>query len=244
MKILFVVDNITNIVAKIDMIKNRFGDNIIYVVKSNLAKLFSTYGFNPNATYNKNLSTVLQMILSRSEFEDTVIYHTSCNVDDNIMNKFIKKIGTRTHLVSVMPKYNAFERSCNAVYNTYVKAIFKNKDSLISSKLQFIPQGFVAELVNTHISNRLFEIDEEVCKFVYLEDSETSKTFKQKTHFSRLYLIPLIIALALTIGLILCLAFAPINYLIILSFIFLYLLDGILSIIFLCKNKFDQRFLR
>ena len=244
MKVILVVDNITNIVSKIDMLKNRFGDNIIFIVKSNLVKLFATYGYNINATYNRNLATVMQVVLSRSEHEDTIICHTSIVFDKKMLNIFVQQIGQKTHLVSVMPKYSSFERMCNNVYNIYVKSIFKNQDSLVSSKLQFIPKEFMAELVHSHINNRLFEINENLCKFVYFEEKEINQSLKQKTNFSRFSLIPLIIALTITIALVLCLSFIKINYILILSFIFLYLLDGIISIIFLCKNKFDQRFLK
>ena len=68
--------------------------------------------------------------------------------------------------------------------------------------------------------------------------------FHFRSIFSKFNLIPIIIALAITMALILTLAFVRVNYLIILIFIFTYLLDILISIILLCKTKFDKRFLQ
>ena len=54
MKVVYIVDSITEINSKIDTLKTRFGDNIVYVVKASLATLFKTYGHTANAIYNRD----------------------------------------------------------------------------------------------------------------------------------------------------------------------------------------------
>ena len=51
-------------------------------------------------------------------------------------------------------------------------------------------------------------------------------------------------ALVLTIGLLASIAYYKVSYIIILLCSVLYLLDFVLTIIFLSKNKFDKRFLK
>lgn len=242
MKVVYIVDSITEINSKINTLKTRFGDNIVYVVKANLVALFKTYNHTPNAIYNKNLPTILSALLLKSPVEDIVICYASVKLDKNLLNKFITAIGDKTKVVNIMPMYTGFEHMCQGAYNIYVKSLFKTSDSLISPKLQFLPYSLVVELLSTHFSNRLFEIDSKHSKTIYIEDKELSNSLKVKNKVSRFQLIPIIAALIISMALIACLAFIGINYVIILSFIFLYILDFVLAIIFQCKSYFDRRF--
>ncbi len=242
MKVVYIVDSITEINSKIETLKTRFGDNIVYVVKANLATLFKTYGHTANAIYNKNLPTVLSAMLLKSPVEDIIICYSSVKLDNNLLNRFITEIGDKSKVVNVMPTYNGFERMCQGAYNIYVKSLFKAKDSLISPKLQFLPYNMVVELLSTHFSNRLFEIDAKYTKTIYIEDKELSQTLKIDNKISHFQLIPVIAALIISMALIACLAFVSMNYVVILIFVFLYILDFVLAIIFQCKSYFDKRF--
>ena len=115
---------------------------------------------------------------------------------------------------------------------------------MATPKLQFLPSAFVVELLSSHFSNRLFEISPEFVKTVEIEEKEINKSLKVNTKFNKLQLLPIIAALVITIGLILFLAFVKVNYLVILTFVFLYMLDILLAIIQQCKIYFDQRFLK
>ena len=243
MKVVFVVDSITELQNKINMLTNRFGDNILYVVRAPFLSLFKTYGYTPNAIYEKKLTDVIQSLVSKMELEDIVLCHASVKLDDQLLNKFIDKIGDKTKVVNVIPNYNAFEKMSNGIYNTYVKSIFKTKDSLASPKLQFLPAAFVHDLVLTHFGNKLFEIEPNLLINIYIEEKETSKSLKPKSKFSKFSLIPIIIALVITLGLLLSLAFTNLNFVLILLFITLYLLDILITIIFCCKARFDNRFI-
>ena len=243
MKVVYVVDSINEITRKIDLLKSRFGDNIVYVVKGNLESIFRTYGYQPNAVYSKNLPKVLTMLLLPAKLDDIIICYSSLNLTDNLLNKFIAKIGDKTKIVNVMPRYNAFENMGNAAYNVYVKSLFKIKDSMTSPKLQFLPAEFVIELLTSHMSNRLFEANPEYVKFLYI-DKETSDQFKVKTKFNKLQLLPIIAALVITAALITILAFVRPHFIVILGFVFLYILDILLAIIQQCKIYFDQRFIK
>lgn len=243
MKIVCVVDSVTNIMHKIDMLKNRFGDNIIYVVKNKLAPLFKTYGYTPNAIYTTNLSKVIHVLLSNAELYDTVIYYTSLALTNDLLNKFISRMADKSKVVFVKPNYNTFEKMCYSTYNLYVRSLFKMNDSLASPKLQFLPKAYVAELLQSHFANKLFELSEEYSTTINIHDKEMSKSLKPKKTFNRFTLISLIVALSITIGLILCLAFIGATFLVILGFVCLYLLDLVLAIIFKCKDTFDKRFL-
>ena len=245
MKIVFVVDSISDINAKINNMRSHFGDNILYVVQSNLVTLFETFNHAPNATYsNKNLIEVIHSLLSRGEVDDTIIYYSSLNLNEKFMTLFAGKVANRMKVVNVVPKYNAFEKFENSMYNSYVKALFKIKDSLASPKLQYLPKLFVQELLATHLGNRLFELDSKVVTNIYVENKEMSKNLKETKHFNSNNLISIICALVITIGLILCLVFTKMGYLIYLLFVFLYILDLFITAIMNYKSRFDQRFLR
>ena len=241
MKVLFVIDSISDINNKINLITNKFGNNIIYIAKANLLPIIKTYNIKPNAVYKNNVAKIIQTLLQQNT-DDIIVYYSSFKIDTSTLTKFTNKIGDKSKIVSVMPSYNFFERMCNNAYNIYVSALFKTKDSMISSKLQYIPASFATELAATHFGNRLFEIDPRYTSTLHLEKGEVNTSSKQRVKFNKFHLIPIIAALAITIGLIFCLAFTKFNYVLVLTFIVLYVLDLLLTIIFHCKAKFDQRF--
>ena len=244
MKIIYVVDSISDLTKKINTLINRLGTNIVYVVRADLVELFKTYGFTPNAIYYKNLSQVLHVLLLKSDMEDIVLCHASLKFDNQLLNKFANAIGDKSKFVNLVPKYNWFEQMCNSAYNVYVKALFKLKDSLISPKLQFIPQGYMVDLLATHIGNRLFEFEPTMQRNVYIEDKELNKSTKTKTNLVKYDIFSIIIALLITVGLLASIAYWKVSYILILSCIVLYCLDIVLTIILHCKAKFDQRFLK
>ena len=244
MKILYVIDCITDLNKKINTIKNRLGENIFYIVRADLVDIFKTYGLNPNAIYYKNLVEVMHSLLLKSEIEDVIICYASLKFDSALLNKFGNQIGDKSRVVNLMPNYNTFENMCNSAYNVYVKSLFKVSDSLASPKLQFIPGALIAELLQSHLGNRMFELNPNFCTNITVEDKEINKSMKTKSHSLKYDLISIIIALVITIGLLASIAYYKASYIIILSCIILYVLDLTLTIIFHCKAKFDQRFLK
>ena len=131
----------------------------------------------------------------------------------------------------------------NAIYNVYVKSLFKNQDNLASAKMQYLPKAFVEELLTSHFGNKLFEINPSLCKNIYFEDKEFNKNLKTKTGFNKNLLVPIILALTLAIVLFTTLVLCQgINYIGVLIFIVLYLLDIVLTVIYQCKIYFDKRF--
>ncbi|MBO5954582.1 MAG: hypothetical protein J6Q13_01280 [Clostridia bacterium] len=244
MKVVYVIDSIGELNNKINLLKTRFGENLFYVVRADLVELFKTYGHTPNAIYYNNLTEIVHSMLARTELEDIVICYASLKFDNNLLNKFLTAIGNKTKVVSLMPKYNTFEQVCNSTYNVYVKSLFKVKDGLVSPKLQFIPQEFLVELLSSHLGNRLFELDPELSKTISVENKEINESMKPKSSALKYNLIAVIVALVITTGLLASIAYLKVNYLIIFMCVILYFLDIILTIIFLCKAKFDKRFLK
>ena len=244
MKVVYVVDSITDINKKIGLLTNKFGDNLSFVVRADLVQLFQTYGHSVHAIYYTNLTKVIHSLLMKSELEDVVIYYSSLMLDNNLLTKFTNSIGNKAKMVGILPKYNACEQLCNSAYNVYVKSMFKLKDSLITPKLQFIPSHLLMELLQSHMGNRLFDFPSEVTTKISVENKEINKSMKVKINPLKHCLISLIIALVLTIGLLASIAYLKVNFLVILMFIVLYISDLILTIVFLCKNKFDLRFLK
>lgn len=244
MKILFVIDSITDLNSKINMIKTRFGNDILYVVKYNLTTLVKTYGISPNATYQNNFIKVVHTLLAYNLEHDIIVCYSSVNLNNELLNNFITKIGNKEKIVNVMPHYNSFEKLNNNIYNIYVNSLFKAKDTMASPKLQFIPAELIPELLSTHFGNRLFNVDEKYTSTLYIEKGDLNKSLKTKISFSKWYLIPIIVALIISLALTLSLAFIKLNYLLILIFTLLYVLDIIIAVIFHCKSKFDKRFLQ
>lgn len=244
MKVVYVVDCITDVTKKINTLTNKFGTNIVYVVRADLVELFKTYGFLPNAIYFKNLTEVVHSLLLKSNVEDIMICYASLKFDNQLLNTFSNAIGDKSKVVNLKPKYNTFEKMCNSAYNVYVKSLFKARDSLASPKLQFIPSIYMVELLASHLGNRMFELNPSYYKNVTIENKEINKSMNTKSHSIKYDLISIIIALLVTIGLLASIAYYKANYIIILSCIVVYLLDIILTIIFHCKAKFDQRFLK
>ena len=245
MKVIYVIDSVADINSKVQLLKNRFGDNIYFVVKANLVKIFQTYNYTVNAIYSKNLPEVIHNLLIKSNEVDNVVYlMSSLNINNTLLNKFVSAIQSNPDkIVNVCPNYSFFEQMSNAVYNIYVKALFKTHDSLASSKIQYLPKAFVSELLSSHFGNKLFEVNKSHCKEVYFEDKETNNSLKTKTGFNKNLLIPIIIALMITMALVATLiCLQGINYIAALIFFALYILDAILTIIYQCKIYFDKRF--
>ena len=243
MKIVYVVDSITDIKNKINLVKTYFGDKIVYVVKSHFLSIFETFGYKANAVYKKNLAEIIHILLLKSEIEPVLVCYSSLDFDANLLARFRSRIGTGEKIVNIMPNYNGFEKLCNSTYNVYVKALFKAKDSLISPKLQYLPVAFVVELLNSHFGNKLFETNPENSSTLYIENSELNNSTKIKTKFNKFALLPIIFALLITIFLVISLAFVSVNYILILTFVSLYFLDIVFAIIYQCKLYFDARFL-
>lgn len=243
MKIVYVVDSITDIKNKINLVKTYFGDKIVYVVKSHFLSIFETFGYKANAVYKKNLAEIIHILLLKSEIEPVLVCYSSLDFDANLLARFRSRIGTGEKIVNIMPNYNGFEKLCNTTYNVYVKALFKAKDSLISPKLQYLPVAFVVELLNSHFGNKLFETNSENSSTLYIENSELNNSTKIKTKFNKFALLPIIFALLITIFLVISLAFVAVNYILILTFVSLYFLDIVFAIIYQCKLYFDARFL-
>ena len=247
MKVICVVDSISNINSKIDMIKSHFGSDICFVVKATLEPIFKTFGYIANAIYYNQLTTVIHALLLKSEPSDVLIYYTSLKINENLLNKFNTKIASRNKVVSLMPRYNTIERMNNSAYNVYVKAMFKIKDSMVSPKLQFLPESCAVELLNTHIGNKLFEWNPKLSVTLDIEDigdKEINKSAKTHTPVLKTTLISIIIALIITMCLLITLAFANVGTLLIIMFVCLYLLDIVLTLILQYKSKFDHRFLK
>ncbi len=245
MKVIYVIDSISELNKKIGLLQMKYGNNILFVVRADLVELFKTYGYVPNAVYYKNLTKIIHTLLINSnDLEDIIICYASIKLDNTLITRFTNSIGNRTKIVSVMPKYNTYEKVCNSIYNIYVSSLFKAKDSMISPKLQFIPKDLLPELLTTHLGNRLFEINSELCNIIEVENQEVNNALKIKSCALKFNLIALIFALVITIGLLASIAYYKVNYLIIFVCSILYLLDMLVTIIFLCKSKFDNRFLK
>lgn len=244
MRVVYIIDSITDLNKKISLLKLKFGDNINFIVRADLETLFRTYNYQPNAVYYNNLSIVLHSFLSKLNIDDTIICYSSLMIDSVLLDKFIVNIADKSTMVSLMPTYNAFEQICNSTYNIYVKSLFKTEDSLYSAKLQFLPSETVTHLIDSHIGNRLFKAFNEQSKVVYTTDKEQNKSTKTKSHPLKQILLACIIALLITVGLLSSIAYYKVSYIIILLCSILYILDIILTIIFICKSKFDRRFLK
>ncbi len=243
MKIICVVDSINGITKKVDALRNRFGNDIIFVVKANLENLFTTYGYTINAVYTKNMSKIVSQILSSTEATDTIVYYTSLDLTNELLNRFILCIDDKSKIVNVKPNYNFFEKIYNKAYNIYVKSLFKIDDSFASKKLQFLPKDFVAEIKLSHFGNRLFDIPEKTTT-IEIEDKDTSKQLKVEKSNYKMLLYFLIIALVITSGLIISLAFNYVKFWLVLIFIFAYISNITICSILSFKQHFDKRFLK
>ncbi len=244
MKVVFVVDSLNDLNKKIAMLQSHFGNDIIYIVKANLAKIFKTYGHFESAVYYNNLSKIIHYTLLKLDVSSLVICYASLEFDSKLLERFIEQIKDGQKVVNVMPNYNILEQFSNVVYNLYVKAIFKNEDSLASPKLQYLPQACVQELLQSHLGNKMFAMPSNLTNTMYVEDKKINSSLKIKTGFNKFSLLPIIITLIITACLIMSLAFWGLNFFTIFIFVLLYILDIFLSIVFSCKNYFDNRFLK
>ena len=244
MKVVCVVESITDLNKKIEMLKLRFGNNIIFVVKANLMPIFETYNYTANAVYDKNLARIIHLTLLKDNPTDIVIYYTSLKIDNKLLNDFVLKIGTKSKIVNFMPQYNGFEKLCLGAYNVYVKSLFKNNDCLASPKLQFLPEGYVVNLLNTHMGNKLFEMPKEVVSTFESDNKEINQSAKIKNKFGKSELIFFISFFVITLALILTYALTTPSYIIALVFVMVYILDILVYVILKCKALFDLRFLK
>lgn len=246
MKVLLIVDNIDDINKKINLLTSKFGNDISYIVNYKYVKLFETYGYTSHAVYGKDLANSLHRYALQCDKDDLIICYSSLNFTEELLTRFLSKIieTNKVKAVNIIPHYNGIEKCSNSIYNVYVKSMFKNRDSMASPKLQFLPAQCAIELLNSHIANRLFVMNDSMVTNIYIENKEISSSAKVKTKFNKYHIIPLISALLITLALILSIAFGNVKYYVVVIFITLYLLDIFISIIFMSKSYFDQRFLR
>lgn len=244
MKVLVVVDSLKDINKKINTLTSRFGGQLHFVVKAEFVKLFNTFGYQASAVYSNNLTEIMHYLLKRMDISDVVIYYSSLELTNELANTFISAVDDGSKVVNIVPNYNYFERFGNSVYSLYVKTIFKANDSFASPKLQFLPAGFVEELLSSHLGNKLFEINKELCTTINTSDKVVNSSLKVKTKFNKYAILPIIALLAITALFIMCLGVFGAKFIVIFLFVVLYILDIVLTIIFQCKNYFDARFLK
>ena len=102
MKVIYVIDSVTDINLKIQLLQNRFGNDIYFVVKSKFVKIFQTYGYQTNAIYTKNLPEVIHTMLAKSnKIDDVICLHSCLNINDRILNKFIQAIQSNSGKVNI-----------------------------------------------------------------------------------------------------------------------------------------------
>lgn len=244
MKIIYVVDSISNLKQKISLFESQIPSEMLFVVRADLVPIFETYGYKANAIYYKNLTEVIHYLLLDCNVDNILIYYSSLNIDRALLNKFCVSIGDKSKVVTLMPNYNLLESAANSIYNIYVKSMFHLKDSLVSAKLQFIPADYSVELMKTHLGNRLFETSAEHTKTVYTDNATTNKTMKSTFKPLRSCLLSIIITLIITAGMLATIAYLTTNFVAISIFVVMYILNILLTIIFLCKQRFDYRFLK
>ena len=244
MKIVCVVDSISDLNKKIEMLKLKFGNNIVFVVKASLEPIFKTFNYTTNAIYDKNLAKIIHLTLLKDDPTDTIVYYTSLKIDNQLLNNFAMKIGTKARIVNLMPKYNTFEKMCLGAYNIYVKSLFKNNDCLASPKLQFLPEAYMINLLSTHMGNKLFEMPKEVVSTLETEDKEINKSAKIKNKFGKSEIVFLISFMAISLALILTYALAKPQFIVAIIYVFAYILDILVYLILKCKSLFDLRFLK
>lgn len=244
MKVVFVVDSISNLIEKLNEVKQNFSNDILFVVKSAFVEIVKSYDITINAVYHAHIAKTIHNLLAGNVEDDIVVYYSSLALNKELISKFIAKIGNKDKVVNVVPKYNVFESAYNGVYNMYVKGVFKNKDSLASPKLQFLPADCVKQLLTTHFGNKLFEVTPELVRTIHIEDVRTSKMLKPKHKFNYWGLIPVIAALLITLAWVVLFAFVKPYYPLILLFVFLYLVDIVIGVLYNFKTHFDNRFLK
>ncbi len=243
MKVVVVVDDITNLDRKINMLQSHFGDDMIFVVKAKFAKLYETYSYPTHAVYSDHLTEVLHYTLLRIGADNLVIYYTSLMPTEDLLNTFAKKM-KHNRVINVIPRYNFFEKSYYSTYNLYVKGLFHVKDNLASPKLQYIPAEFCGWLLSTNFGNRMFDWGSEDVVNIYIEDKELSSSLKVKSKFNKYSIIPIISLLVITMMLLVTLAYVGVNYWVVLIFLGVYVVDILISIFFQYKKDFDIRFLK
>lgn len=244
MRVLVVVDSIVDIKKKVEKFSNKFGDNLNFVVSNELVDIFKTYGYPVHAIYTRECSNVIHLLLGRLTIDDTIIYYTSLDVEDGLINKFSQTIAAKDCVVSLNPQYNFFERTFNKLYNVYVRKLAKCDDTLYSKKLQFIPKSVMEDLIDSHVANRLFVNSDYKSKDITTNDKTENKNWKKSEKNFKPLVINAIAALMITIMFLMSIILFGAKYVVVLIFIMLYALDLVISFMYAFKLKFDQRFLR
>ena len=245
MKVAYIVDSLTDFTKKIDLISNKFGrNNIYFIVRADLMPFFETFSYTAHAVYYKKLSTVLHLLLQNTKRDDLIIYNASLHLTENLLNKFIRNIKDGSKIVSLSPTYSRFETMVNSLYNKYVQSLFNIEDSLVSSKLQFIPAAFVNELLKSHISNRLFSLNPEISASFTSDHPLVNKTSKSTYSKLKLNLIFSISFLVITMLFMLSIAYLKIKILGCFIFAILIILNTVIYCISHFKKRFDSRFLK
>lgn len=245
MKVAYIVDSLTDFTKRINLISSKFGHNNIYfIVRADLMPVFETFSYTAHAVYYKKLSTVLHLLLQNTKRDDVVIYNASLHITENLLNKFIRNIKDGSKIVSLSPTYSRFETMVNSLYNKYVQSLFNIEDSLVSSKLQFIPAAFVNELLKSHISNRLFSLNPEISASFTSDHPLVNKTSKSTYSKLKLNLIFSISFLVITMLFMLSIAYLKIKILGCFIFAILIILNTVIYCISNFKMRFDSRFLK
>lgn len=244
MQTFFVIDALTDVDKKINMILNNVGGDIKFFVKADLYTKIIGNNFiaqNLAGVYKSNEKLKIDKYLQtdKCNLDDTLLYYSSVEVNEEVLRLIREKSSYGYDSVFVSPKRNWWEKFTNWVYKKTATFMYRTTDLCCSSKIQYIGKRFLEYLKETTFSNHIFDVQHKY--IVEVTDKSERKSLHTHIKFSKYYLYDIVALLLILLGYVLLETFFDLPFFVYFAVVLSVILAIIIAIMISCFSKFNSR---
>lgn len=245
MQIFFIVEDLKNIEEKINLFQTYFDAEFKFFVDLSLypkiasnpfiiQQLAGVYEGYPSKKINEYIKS------EKYSAQDVIIYYSSMQLSAEMLKQIKDKLPYQYNTIRVKHKFNTFRRMFNWVYDKIIKFIFGLKDSLSTTKLQYMNKAFMQELVDSKFNNRIFEVERS--SVIECEDKNIVSSMKSNFKLKKYNIYNFIFLASTVVAYTVCEIFLKLRFWAYILFIFFMLLSVLLSFLLISNNIFEVRY--
>ncbi|MBQ8430677.1 MAG: hypothetical protein IJX26_01875 [Clostridia bacterium] len=245
MQVFFVIDNVSNLSKKLNMIQQYFGDNIKFFVNTKLyPKIFRNEFIIKNLAgiYEKNEKSKIDEYIKSENYNlcSVLLYYSSVEINENMLEDMRKNIQFDYSSISFKKKENFLTKWLKAVYKKIVKLMFGVQDNCCYTKFQYINQEFMFQLVESVFNNHILIYGKHLD--IDVETKEITNSLKTKIKFRNYHLYNLVALFSFVIMLVVFIQFFELMFWVYFFLFMLIIMSIVLAFMLAVHNIFHDRY--
>ncbi|MBO5910351.1 MAG: hypothetical protein J6Q15_02455 [Clostridia bacterium] len=174
MEVLFIVDQVKGLDKKISFFEDMGADIKFFVNFKLTGKVISNKKILSNmvSIYNNNINKSIDEYVKKEGYvaTETLLYYSSVDINNDMINQIIEKIGLNPDTIYVKKKFNWWSKFKLWFYQKVIKLLFGMNDEYASFKLQYFSKRLMEAFVKTNFKNHIFSI--QTSDFVEIEKEQ------------------------------------------------------------------------